>query len=296
MLGHDTTAGVLERHRPAAEVAGTWRRAPRAGRGGASSGSASVMRRNLLAVAGMAARRYRSRVRRGARPRWQDQPIVGSRAARRRGGTTGGRAIGWEDRRSAAPSRKENQITLPLTWPTRSAGRGRPVVATPAGGRKKAAVVVAPTLKAAARAQTRRVAAALGATGKADEVVKSCRARASPPPRSSWPPSVLGAGPWTEERLRRAAGEPVSAPSPAAAAVVAILHEGPAALDAVVTGPPARRLLLRRLPASRQRSRPAAPRSAASRCTSPTRGRRRRWPPSAAAARSPSRSTWPATS
>jgi leucyl aminopeptidase len=109
------------------------------------------------------------------------------------------------------------------------------VVATaPAGGRKKAAVVVAPTLKAAAARKLTESLAALGATGKADEVVRLPGAGISAAPLVI--AVGLGAGPWTEERLRRAAGEAARALSGTRRAVVAIPHEGPAALDAVVQG------------------------------------------------------------
>ncbi|MFN8146711.1 MAG: leucyl aminopeptidase [Candidatus Nanopelagicales bacterium] len=108
------------------------------------------------------------------------------------------------------------------------------VVTAPAGGRKKAAVVVAPSFKAAAARKLAESLAALGATGKADEIVKLPGAGISAAPLIV--AVGLGAGPWSEERLRRAAGEAARALAGTRRAVVAIPHDSPAALDAVVQG------------------------------------------------------------
>ncbi|HET7900164.1 MAG TPA: leucyl aminopeptidase [Candidatus Nanopelagicales bacterium] len=125
-------------------------------------------------------------------------------------------------------------IALTSADPAAQAADVLVVAIAPAGGRKKAAVVVAPTLKAAASRRLAESLAALGATGKTDEIVKLPGAGIS-----SAPVVIavgLGAGPYTEERLRRAAGEAARALNGTRRAVVALPHEDPASLDAVVQG------------------------------------------------------------
>ena len=70
--------------------------------------------------------------------------------------------------------------------------------------------------------------------GKADEIVKVPGAGIAAAPLVV--AVGLGAGPWTEERLRRAAGEAARALAGTRRAVVVLPHDGPAALDAVVQG------------------------------------------------------------
>jgi leucyl aminopeptidase len=111
------------------------------------------------------------------------------------------------------------------------------VVATaPAGGRKKAAVLVGPAtgFKAAPSRKLLESLAALGATGKADEIVKLPGAGIASAPLVI--AVGLGTGPWTDERLRRAAGQVAGALSGVRRAVVALPADGPSALDAVVQG------------------------------------------------------------
>ena len=87
------------------------------------------------------------------------------------------------------------------------------VVATaPAGGRKKGAVLVGPAtgLKAAARRKLEESLTALGATGKSGDLVRV------PGAGIASAPVVLavgiGAGPWSDESLRRSAGDAARGP------------------------------------------------------------------------------------
>jgi leucyl aminopeptidase len=111
------------------------------------------------------------------------------------------------------------------------------VVATaPAGGRKKAAVLAGPatSLKAAPRRKLEEALAALQATGKSGEVVRV------PGTGIAAAPLVLavglGAGPWSDESLRRAAGEAARSLAGTRRAVVALPAETASALDAVAQG------------------------------------------------------------
>ena len=111
------------------------------------------------------------------------------------------------------------------------------VVATaPAGGRKKSAVLVGPAagLKAAPKRRLEEALAALSATGKHGEVVRV------PGTGISAAPLVLavglGAAPWTDESLRRAAGEAARALVGNRRAVLALPVETASALDAVAQG------------------------------------------------------------
>ena len=111
------------------------------------------------------------------------------------------------------------------------------VVATaPAGGRKKGAVLAGPAtaLKAAPKRKLEEALAALQATGKHGELVRV------PGTGIAAAPLVvavgLGAGPWSDESLRRAAGEVARALSGTRRAVLALPTETASALDAVVQG------------------------------------------------------------
>ena len=111
------------------------------------------------------------------------------------------------------------------------------VVATaPAGGRKKGAVLVGPAtgLKAAARRKLEESLTALGATGKSGDLVRV------PGAGISSAPVVLavgiGAGPWSDESLRRSAGDAARALTGVRRAVLAFPVQTPADLDAVVQG------------------------------------------------------------
>ena len=106
----------------------------------------------------------------------------------------------------------------------------------PAGGRKKGAVLVGPAtgLKAAARRKLEESLTALGATGKSGDLVRV------PGAGIASAPVVLavgiGAGPWSDESLRRSAGDAARALTGVRRAVLAFPVETPADLDAVVQG------------------------------------------------------------
>ena len=128
--------------------------------------------------------------------------------------------------------------TLALTSadPTTQAADVLVVATAPAGGRKKAAVLAGPAagFKAAAARKLLESLSALGATGKVDEVLRV------PGTGIASAPIIiavgLGAGPWTDERLRRAAGEAARAAAGGRRAVVALPVESPAAVEAVGQG------------------------------------------------------------
>ena len=106
----------------------------------------------------------------------------------------------------------------------------------PAGGRKKGAVLAGPAagLKAAPKRKLEEALAALGATGKAGDVVRVPGAGISAAPVVV--AVGLGAGPWTDETLRRAAGDAVRSLAGSKRAVLALPVETAAALDAVAEG------------------------------------------------------------
>ena len=111
------------------------------------------------------------------------------------------------------------------------------VVATvPAGGRRKGAVLAGPAagLKAAPKRRLEEALAALGATGKPGDVVRLPGAGIAAAPVVV--AVGLGAGPWTDEALRRAAGNAVRSIAGSKRAVVALPTATPAALDAVAQG------------------------------------------------------------
>jgi leucyl aminopeptidase len=111
------------------------------------------------------------------------------------------------------------------------------VVATvPAGGRKKGAVLAGPAagLKAAPKRKLEEALAALGATGKAGDVVKVPGAGIAAAPVVV--AVGLGAGPWTDEALRRATGNAVRSVAGSKRAVLALPLESASALDAVAQG------------------------------------------------------------
>ena len=128
--------------------------------------------------------------------------------------------------------------TLALTSadPTTQAADVLIVATSPAGGRKKAAVLAGPAagFKAAAARKLLESLAALGATGKADEVVRVPGAGISSAPVVL--AVGLGSGPYTEERLRRAAGTAAHAVAGSRRAVAALPVESAATLDAVAQG------------------------------------------------------------
>ncbi len=111
------------------------------------------------------------------------------------------------------------------------------VVATvPAGGRKKGAVLAGPAtgLKAAPSRKLEEALAALGANGKPGDVVRVPGAGIA---AATVVVAVgLGAGPWTDEALRRAAGNAVRSIAGSKRAVLALPTATPAALDAVAQG------------------------------------------------------------
>ncbi len=111
------------------------------------------------------------------------------------------------------------------------------VVATvPAGGRKKGAVLAGPAagLKAAPKRKLEEALAALGATGKAGDVVKVPGAGIAAAPVVV--AVGLGAGPWTDEALRRATGNAVRSVAGSKRAALALPVESASALDAVAQG------------------------------------------------------------
>ena len=111
------------------------------------------------------------------------------------------------------------------------------VVATaPAGGRKKSAVLVGPaaSLKAAPKRKLEESLAALGATGKAGDLVRVPGAGIAAAPVVL--AVGLGEGPWTDEALRRAAAVALRSLAGSRRALLALPTETPAALEAVGLG------------------------------------------------------------
>jgi leucyl aminopeptidase len=111
------------------------------------------------------------------------------------------------------------------------------VVATvPAGGRRKGAVLAGPAtaLKAAPRKKLEEALAALGATGKAGDVVTVPGAGIVAAPVVL--AVGLGAEPHTDEALRRAAGNATRAAAGHKRAILALPTPTPSALDAVAQG------------------------------------------------------------
>ena len=127
-------------------------------------------------------------------------------------------------------------LALISTDPTTQAADVLIVATAPAGGRKKAAVLAGPAtgFKAAASRKLLESLAALGATGKADEVVHLPGAGIAAAPVVV--AVGLGAGPWSDERLRRAAGTAARAVAGSRRAVAALPVENAAAVDAVAQG------------------------------------------------------------
>ena len=111
------------------------------------------------------------------------------------------------------------------------------VVATaPVGGRRKGVTIVgaAAGLKATPKKRLEESLAALGATGKAGDIVRI-------PGSGITAATVIlavgvGAGPWTDETLRRAAGNAVRALAGTRRAALALPVETAAAVDAVAQG------------------------------------------------------------
>jgi len=111
------------------------------------------------------------------------------------------------------------------------------VVATaPAGGRKKGAVLVGPAerLKAAPKRKLEEALAALGATGKAGDIVRVPGAGIAAAPVVV--AVGLGAGPYTDEALRRAVGGAVRALAGTRRAVLALPFDTASQLDAIAQG------------------------------------------------------------
>jgi leucyl aminopeptidase len=110
------------------------------------------------------------------------------------------------------------------------------VAIAPLGGRRKGVVLVggAAGLKAAPKRRLEESLAALGATGKAGDVVTV------PGAGIAAAPLVLavgvGAGPWTDESLRRAAGTAVRSLAGHRRVVMALPTESARALEAVAQG------------------------------------------------------------
>ncbi len=106
----------------------------------------------------------------------------------------------------------------------------------PAGGRKKGAVVVGPaaSLKAAPSRRLEEALAALGATGKAHEITLLPGAGIG---ATALVAAIgLGAGPWSEETLRRAAGTAVRSLAGHRRVLLALPAAGDADLVAVGQG------------------------------------------------------------
>jgi leucyl aminopeptidase len=110
------------------------------------------------------------------------------------------------------------------------------VAIAPAGGRRKGAVLVgaAAALKAAPKRRLEESLAALGATGKSGELVRVPGAGIAAAPLVL--AVGLGAGPWTDEALRRAAAVAVRSLAGHRRALLALPAETPAALEAVGQG------------------------------------------------------------
>jgi leucyl aminopeptidase len=110
------------------------------------------------------------------------------------------------------------------------------VAISPAGGRRKGAVLVgaAAELKAAPKRKLEESLAALGATGKAGDVVRVPGAGITAAPLVI--AVGLGSGPWDDEALRRAAGNAARALEGTRRAALALPADSPAALDAVAQG------------------------------------------------------------
>ena len=172
------------------------------------------------------------------------------------------------------------------------------VVATaPAGGRKKGAVLVGPAaaLKAAPKRKLEESLAALGATGKAGDVVRVPGAGIAAAPVVV--AVGLGAGPWTDEALRRAAGN-------AARAARRHAPRGRSRCPSTTRrrarrrrpGRAARRLRLRRLPRRQQGRAQTSPVDRITLHVADAKDARHRSPPSPAPRPSPAPSTSPATS
>ena len=111
------------------------------------------------------------------------------------------------------------------------------VVATsPVGGRRKGVTLVgaATGLKAAARKRLEESLAALGATGKPGDLVRVPGAGIA-----SAPVIVavgVGSGPWTDEALRRAAGNAIRSLAGTRRAALALPSETASAVDAIAQG------------------------------------------------------------
>lgn len=110
------------------------------------------------------------------------------------------------------------------------------IAVAPAGGRRKGAVLVgaAAGLKAVPKRRLEEALAALGATGKTGEVVKV------PGTGISAAQVVvaigIGTGPWSDEALRRAAGNATRALAGTKRVVVAFPVETASAIDAIAQG------------------------------------------------------------
>ena len=210
----------------------TWRRAPRGGRGaGTGGGAASVTPPHRIAQEGLPPRR-------AIRPR---------RTARsRRPGP--GRFTG------SPPPRERTVTTLVLNSAdiTTMAADVLVVATAPAGGRKKGAVLAGPAagLKAAPTRKLEEALAALGATGKAGDVVRVPGAGIAAAPVVV--AVGLGAGPWTDEALRRAAGNAIRSLAGSRRAVLALPVESAVGARRRRAGRAARRLLVRLLPRRQQ--------------------------------------------
>jgi leucyl aminopeptidase len=110
------------------------------------------------------------------------------------------------------------------------------VAIAPTGGRKKGVVLVGPAtaLKAAPTRRLEESLAALGATGKAGDVVRVPGAGIAAAPLVV--AVGLGEGPWSEETLRRAAGTVVRSLAGTRRVLLALPIDSPAALEAVGQG------------------------------------------------------------
>jgi leucyl aminopeptidase len=111
------------------------------------------------------------------------------------------------------------------------------VVATaPAGGRKKGVVLAgaAASFKAAPKRKLEEALAALGATGKAGDVVRLPGAGITAAPVVL--AVGLGAGPWSDEAVRRAAGTAARALAGTRRVAFGLPTDTPAALDAAAQG------------------------------------------------------------
>ncbi len=110
------------------------------------------------------------------------------------------------------------------------------VAIAPAGGRRKGVVLLGPaaSFKAAAKRRLEESLAALGATGKHAEIVRLPGAGISAAPVVV--AVGLGAGPWTDEALRRAVGTVVRSLAGTRRVLVALPVESDAGLEAMAQG------------------------------------------------------------